>query len=93
MKNTMETLKELAEEIARADWSYDRSDDYGVYLRGRGQCEDITSKMKLMEFDGEDTFYLEKMILEPILNPKWSHEFTEEVCEYWSRKIERLTRK
>jgi hypothetical protein len=91
MKQAIETLNVLALNIKIADWSYDRSDDYGVYSRGRAQCQHITELMRTLEFDDEDIFYLEKKILESILNPKWTKEFTEEVMTYWSKKIEYLT--
>ncbi len=91
MIQATEVLNVLALNIQIADWSYDRSDDYSVYSKGRAQCQHITELMRTLEFDDEDIFYLEKKILESILNPKWTQEFTEEVVTYWSKKIEYLT--
>lgn len=91
MINTIDVLAQLAKEIQNADWSYDHSDDYNSYLRGRGQCESLTNKMKEMSFDIDDISYLKLQIIEMRLNPKWTESFIKEYTEYWERKIEYLT--
>ncbi len=93
MKQTIKTLNSLADEIRTADWGYDRSDDYRVYSKGLSQCDDIIDRMRVMEFDNEDTFYLEKKITDSVLKPEWTDETAMEVIMYWSRKIGYLTRK
>lgn len=92
MINTIDTLSELSRQIQNADWSYERSDDYSAYSRGRGQCESLTNKMKEMSFDIDDISYLKLQIIEMRLNPKWTEDFIKEYTEYWERKIDYLTR-
>ena len=40
--------------IRYADWSYDRSDDYGAYSRGKARCEQIYRQGKESNLTEED---------------------------------------
>lgn len=93
MINEIEVLETLVTDICRADWGYERSDDYSAYSRGRGQCESITEKMKEMSFDQDDISYLKLFVVEMRINDSWSEDMISEFIKYWSNKVDYLTRK
>lgn len=91
MINTEETLNHLAVQIRNTDWSYDRSDDYGAYQKGRGQVAACAEIMKQHLYDDEDIAYLKKAILDDIgIKETWTEEFKQEVINYWSSVVDRL---
>lgn len=93
MINQIEVLETLVTDICRADWSYERSDDYSAYSRGRGQCESIRNKMKEMSFDQDDISYLKLYVAEMRVNDSWPEDRINEFIKYWSNQIDYLTRK
>lgn len=88
---TKEEIRTIASKIYSTDWYYNYSDDYGVYERGRLQCENTRNTVKSYEWNDVNYNHLIESFFEMCLNYFRDGIIPDDFREAWTKRINSLT--
>ena len=91
MNQENNSLRSLAIAIYHADWYYNHSDDYSVYLKGEAQVKKLRKVISDMEWTDSKRQNLWEALENLITETHNGREINPKHKEFWFNKIKQLT--